>query len=40
MIDPKFKNINRLFVFSFKSGYNDPTIVSEVMNAISRNERF
>ena len=25
MIDPKFRNINRLFVLSFKNGDNDPT---------------
>ena len=25
MIDPTFKNINRLFVLSFKNGFNDPT---------------
>ena len=25
MIDPTFKNINRLFVISFKNGGNDPT---------------
>ena len=26
MIDPKFKNINRLFVLLFKNRNNDPTI--------------
>ena len=25
LIDPAFRNINRLFVFSFKNGKNDPT---------------
>ena len=25
LIDPTFRNINRLFVFSFKHGNNDPT---------------
>ena len=25
MIDPTFRNINRLFVLSFKNGDNDPT---------------
>ena len=25
MIDPMFKNINRLFVLSFKYGVDDPT---------------
>ena len=25
MIDPKFRNINRLFVLPFKNGDNDPT---------------
>ena len=25
MIDPKFRNINRSFVLSFKNGDNDPT---------------
>ena len=25
MIDPAFRNINRLFVLSFKNGENDPT---------------
>ena len=25
MTDPKFRNINRLFVLSFKNGDNDPT---------------
>ena len=25
MIDPTFRNINRLFALSFKSGENDPT---------------
>ena len=25
MIDPRFKNINTLFVLSFKNGDNDPT---------------
>ena len=25
MIDPKFRNINRLFVLSLKNGDNDPT---------------
>ena len=25
MIDPTFRNINRIFVLSFKNGNNDPT---------------
>ena len=25
MTDPKFRNINRLFVLSFKNGIDDPT---------------
>ena len=25
MIDPTFRNINRLFILSFKNGDNDPT---------------
>ena len=28
MIDPTFRNINRLFVISFKNGNNDSTITS------------
>ena len=30
IIDPTFRNINRLFLFffSFKAGKNDPTIIS------------
>ena len=28
MIDPTFRNINRLFVLSFKNGGNDPIINS------------
>ena len=28
MIDPSFRNINRFFVLSFKSGNNDPTRIS------------
>ena len=30
MIDLTFRNINRLFVLSFKNGYNDPTRYSFV----------
>ena len=40
MIDPTFRNINGLFLFSFKAGANSPAINVEVLNAISRNERF
>ena len=40
MIDPTFRNINRLFLFSFKAGANSPAVNSEVLNAISRNQRF
>ena len=25
LIDPTFRNINRLFILSFKNGNNDPT---------------
>ena len=30
MIDPKFRNINKLFILSFKTGNNDPTKTSFV----------
>ena len=35
LIDPTFRNINTLFVLSFKNGNNDP-----MRDAISRNQRF
>ena len=47
MIDPTFRNINRLFALSFKSGGNDPTrnyyiSLAEIKdcNALIENKRF
>ena len=36
MIDPTWRDINRLFILSIKNGDND----CEVLHAISRNQRF
>ena len=38
LIGPTFRNINRLFVLSFKTGSNDP--MRDSLHAISRNQRF
>ena len=35
LIDPSFRNINRLFVLSFKNGNNDPT-----RDSFQKNQRF
>ena len=47
LIDPTCRNINRLFVLSFKNGDDDPTSYSYdvlfillVLHVISRNQRF
>ena len=40
MIDPTFRNINRLFVLSFKIGNNDSARKSYDKYATSRNQRF
>ena len=34
MIDPTFRNINSLFILSFRNGDNDPTINSFVKHYI------
>ena len=36
LVDPRFGNINRLFVLSFKNGYDDPILLHD----ISRNQRL
>ena len=40
LIDPTFRNINRLFVCSYKNSDNDSTRFSFDKYAISRNQRF
>ena len=51
MIDPTFKNINRLFVLSFKNGNDDPTknyfdeyymslVENKNFNALIENKQF
>ena len=42
MIDPTFRNINRMFVLSFKNGDIDPTrdFLHKYYMDITRNQRF
>ena len=40
MIDSTFRNINRLFVFSFINGDSDPTEKPKAAYAISQNQEI
>ena len=43
LIDPTFRNINRLFLLSFKNGNNDPSrnyFACKILHVISRDKRF